>query len=123
MRIFSCLFLLAFPLVAAESWEIGASGGYGVYRNVNVASGNLSGKAGFASGYAFGALLGSQLNRWIGGEIRYTYSANNLQVSSGSTKATATAMSHAIHYDVLLHAATKESLVRPFLAAGAGMKY
>jgi hypothetical protein len=123
-RIFSYLFLLALPfLAAAETWEIGASGGYGAYRNVNVTAAGLSGKAGFASGYSFGALLGNQMNRWMGGEVRYTYSANNLQVSSGSTKATATAMSHAIHYDVLVHASSKESPVRPFVAFGAGMKF
>src|ERR1051325_1719250 len=126
MRLLSNVALLMMPLasmLSAQSWEVGAGGGYGFYRNVNVSSANVSGKAGFASGVAFSALLGNQVNRWIGGEARYTYRMDDMQVSSGSTKAKAGAESHAIHYDVLVHAATKESRVRPFLAAGAGVKF
>ena len=33
-----------------------------------------------------------------------------------------TGQSHAIHYDVLVHMTSKESRLRPFLAAGAGVK-
>src|SRR5262249_40911065 len=63
-----------------------------------------------------------QMNRWVGGEARYTYRLDDLQVSSGSTKVRTSAQSHAIHFDVLIHAKSKESRVRPFLAAGAGVK-
>jgi hypothetical protein len=112
---FSCL-------VSAQSWEVGAAGGYGVYRKVSVTSGSASGTTGFDSGIAAGAVFGNQMNRFASGEVRYTFRKDDLKVTSGSTKATAGAQSHAIHYDVLVHATKKESMVRPFLAAGAGVK-
>jgi hypothetical protein len=62
------------------------------------------------------------MNRWVGGEARYTYRVDELRVSSGSVEAKAKAQSHAIHYDVLVHAAKKESPIRPFAAIGAGVK-
>lgn len=112
---FSCL-------LYGQSWEFGGSAGYGLYKDVNATAGSISGKAGFEPGVAFGASLGDNITRLIGGEVRYTYRTDDLRVSSGSTKATAGGQSHAIHYDVLIHAASKESPVRPFLAAGAGVK-
>jgi hypothetical protein len=125
MRLFSRVVLLLFPvsgLLLAQSWEVGAGAGYGVYKNVDVKAGTVSGTAGFGSGAAATGLLGNQINRWIGGEARYTFRVDNLRVKSGSTEATASAKSHAIHYDVLIHAAPTESPVRPFIAVGAGVK-
>ena len=110
-------------LLSAQSWEVGASGGYGVYRNASVTSGTQSGSAGFNSGIAFGGVLGNEMNRYVGGEVRYTFRGGDLKVSAGSTKATAAAQSHAVHYDVLIHATKMESPIRPFLAAGAGVKW
>jgi len=120
----SLTLLFALPALSlCQNWEVGASGGYGFLRDVPVTNGAITGKAGFKSGYAFGALLGSQFNRIVGGEIRYTYRADDLRVSSGSTEATSAGRSHALHYDVLIHAARKESPIRPFLAVGAGVKF
>ena len=126
MRLFIKTLLLLSPLpclLPAQNWEVGAAGGYGFYRQSSVTSGSLKGSAGFDSGFAAGALLGNQMNRYVGGEARYTFRKDDLQVSSGSTKATAVAQSHALHYDVLIHGAEMGSPVRPFLAAGAGVKW
>jgi hypothetical protein len=125
IRMISRGLMLSIPLSCAvfgQTWEFGGSAGYGLYHNVNVSAGGTTGSAGFGSGVAFGALLGNQINRWVGGEARYTYRADDLQVSSGGVKAQAGAQSHALHYDVLIHATSKESGVRPFLAVGAGVK-
>jgi len=120
----SLTLLFALPALSlCQNWEVGASGGYGFLRDVPVTNGAITGKAGFKSGYAFGALLGSQFNRIVGGEIRYTYRADDLRVSSGSTTAKAAARSQALHYDVLIHAAPKDSPIRPFLAVGGGVKF
>jgi hypothetical protein len=123
--ILRCLsLLLPLPcLLLSQHWEVGADGGYGAFRDMSVTNGTASGSAGFSSGYAFGALLGSQFNRVAGGEIRYTYQADDLRVSLGSTTVKAKARSQALHYDVLVHATSAESPVRPFLAAGAGVKF
>jgi hypothetical protein len=126
MRIISRCLTLLLPLpclLLSQHWEVGADGGYGAFRDVSVTAGTASGSAGFSSGYAFGALLGSQFNRVAGGEIRYTYQADDLRVSLGSTTVKARARSQALHYDVLIHATSVESPVRPFLAAGAGVKF
>ena len=120
-----CLtFLLPLPcLLLGQHWEVGADGGYGAFRDVSVSAGTATGTTGFSSGYTFGALLGSQFNRLAGGEIRYTYQADDLRVSLGSAEVKAKARSQALHYDVLIHATSMDSPVRPFLAAGAGVKF
>jgi hypothetical protein len=126
MRLFSRFAMLLLPLpclLTGQQWEFGGSAGYGLFRDVKVTAGAASGSAGFASGVAFGALLGNQMSRWVGGETRYTFRRDDLRVSSGSAQATMRAQSHALHYDVLVHGASKESPVRPFLAAGAGVKF
>ena len=126
MRSFLKVCLMLSPLSSglwAQHWEVGGSAGYGLYRDVSVSNGPLSGKAGFQSGVAFGGVFGNETTRLIGGEARYTYRSNDMRVSSGSTKATAGAQSHAVHYDVLVHGASSEASVRPFAAIGAGVKY
>jgi hypothetical protein len=110
-------------LFAQEHWEVGGAAGYGIFRNVNVTGPTMSGTTGFDNGVAASAVLGQDLYRFIGGEIRYTYQRNELKVSSGGTTATMSGDSHALHYDVLFHAASREAVVRPYLAAGAGVRY
>jgi hypothetical protein len=119
----SFAFLLLLPfLLPAQSWEVGGSAGYGLYRDVNVPGANPPATVGFTSGVAFGALLGQNLGSHLGGEIRYTYRMGDLKVTQGSTEAKADGQSHAIHYDFLLHATGKNAAIRPFLAVGAGVK-
>src|SRR5262249_18441414 len=109
--------LLPLPcLMTGQQWEVGGSAGYGLYRDVDVTAGTTTGKAGFVSGVAYGGLIGNQINRWVGGEARYTFRSDDLRVSSGSTEAKLKGQSHAIHYDVLLHAKKAESPIRPFAA-------
>ena len=115
------LFLLP-CLLPAQDWEAGGSAGYSIYRDASVTASNASGRTGFSPGVAFGGLLGNDISRLVGGEVRYTYQAGDLRVSSGSTEARANGESHALHYDVLIHATRKGSAVRPFVAVGAGVK-
>jgi len=126
MRIILRSLILLLPLpcfLLGQSWEVGAVGGYGISRDVSVTSGSTTGKTGFAPGYTFGGLLGNQISRHFGGEIRYTYQADDMHVTSGSTETKASAHSQAIHYDILIHATSKESAIRPFLAVGGGVKF
>ena len=126
MRILSRVALMLLPLpafLAGQQWEVGAGAGYGLFRDVKATAGSVSGSTGFEPGVAFGALLGNQINHWVGGEARYTFRQDSLRVTSGSTKATMKGQSHALHYDVLVHATPREAAIRPFLAAGAGVKF
>lgn len=106
-----------------QSWEVGGAGGFGFYRNLNVTSANTTGSAGFGSGFALSGVVGNRINRWLDGEVRYTYHSDDLRVSSGSAKAEASAQSHAMHYDFLLGGKAEDVGARPFLAAGGGVKY
>lgn len=110
-------------VLQAQQWEVGASAGYGAFRDAAVSNGSVSGKAGFANGVAFGALFGNNISRHFGGEVRYTYRDDNLKLTARGQEVTAGAESHALHYDVLVHAAKEGASVRPFVAAGAGVKY
>lgn len=122
LSLFTCL--LGVPCGAiAQSWEAGVSGGYSFSRNLNVSNGSASGSMGLAPGFAVGGLLGNDTFRYVGGEVRYTFLQDDLRVSSSGAKVSFGAQSHAVHYDVLVHAASKEASVRPFLAAGAGADF
>ena len=116
--------LLLLPcLLRAQQWEVGAHGGYGFPRQASVTNGSVSGTTGFAPGFAFGGVLGNQIHSFVGGEVRYTFRSSDLQVKSGGTKATAAGQSHALHYDILIHATAPKSPIRPFAAIGAGVKF
>lgn len=125
MRLFSVAasaLLLSAAVASAQNWEVGASGGYSFYRSADVTSGSISGSTGFNSGVAVGAILGNDMYRHFGGELRYTFLKNDLEVSSGGAKATAAGQSHALHYDLLIYGTPKTEAVRPFFALGAGVK-
>jgi hypothetical protein len=112
---------MAAPLLS-QSWEVGAVGGYGFHTKQSVTSGTASGDVGFKEGFAAGAVLGQDRgNRW-GGELRYMYRKNDLLVESGSAEAVFSGESHLIHYNFLFYFAGKDSAVRPFVAAGGGVK-
>ena len=116
------LVLLATPALA-QRYEGGAHGGGSYYFSKSVTAGGASADAGFKFGYAAGASIGHNMYERIGGELRYTYLRNALRVASDGTEVTFGAESHAIHYDLLFHTAPRASRVRPYVAAGAGVKY
>lgn len=115
------LFLIAFP-ARTQQWEIGGAGGYGVYRKASVTASAGSADVGFANQAAGGLVIGENLYRRIGGEFRYTYRGGDLKATSGGQEATLGGRAHAIHYDFLFHASPRGSRIRPFVAAGAGIK-
>lgn len=119
---FVCAAALACPLLLAQRWEFGAGGGASFYTSSEVARGSQSARAGLDRGFAATAVLGQDLHQRLGGEIRYTFQSNALKLSQGGTKATFSARTHAVHYDVLIHFAPPNRALRPFLAAGGGMK-
>ena len=77
---------------------------------------------GMETGFAAGAYLGQTSNGHLGGEIRYLYEKNDLMVSSGGTKYTFGGNSQSIGYDLLWYFNGAKSKVRPYVAAGGGMK-
>src|SRR6476469_7535982 len=120
-----CKFVLILLAVAVsgfaqeeERWELGVAGGYGFYKNTTATNKTGEASVGFKPGFAFGVAASNEVNRWLGGEARYTYRQNDLKVSSGGTEASFGGESHVLNYDFLFHLAHRTAKVRPFFAAG-----
>lgn len=115
--------LSAAPVFAQDKYELGALGLVSDYRSVGVANGGASGEVGPGFGFSGGFIMGQNLaDRW-GGEFRYIYFRNDLELSGGGQSADLGAQSHAIHYDVLYYFKDADARVRPYVAGGFGMKY
>ena len=114
--------LASAPAALAQKWEVGVAGGgsFSTSQTIKNAIGDANG--GFSPGLAVSAWLGNNDNGTISGELRYDYEHTNLKLSSGGTNVSFGAMTNAIHYDVVLHFAPSEYHIRPFVAAGAGVK-
>ena len=120
----SCLALclLAAPGFA-QQYEIGALGLISDYTSLNVANAGQTGTVGPGLGFSGGFILGQTMsNRW-GGEFRYVYFRNDLQLDSSVGSADLGAQSHAIHYDVIYYFSDADAGMRPYVAGGFGMKY
>ncbi|SRR5579872_6172458 len=122
--VFGCTLSLLFAgLSAAQEWEVGGMAAYGFYHNASITSPDGSASAGFSPGAAFGAVVGYNSSSLIGGEFRYTYQMNDLELSSGGTTAKFSGMAHILGYDLILHPHMRHAgKVQPFLAVGGGMK-
>ncbi len=115
--------LSAVPAAAQNQYEIGALGLVSDYRSVAVSNGGSTGEVGPGFGFSGGFILGQNLsNRW-GGEFRYIYFRNDLELTGNGQKAELGAQSHSIGYDVLYYFKDPDARVRPYVAAGFGMKY
>ena len=110
------------PSAVAQSWEFGGGLGGSFYLSRNVSNGSTSASAGIRDNIASGVWLDQNASGRWGGEMRYDYQRGDFSLERGSTSATTTGDSHALHYDVLWHATARGAKVRPFLAAGAGIK-
>lgn len=108
----------------AREWEVGAAGGYGWYDNASIGNPALgeSANAGFHSGSAVGAFFGQNMYQHLGGELRYLFLWGAPQLQLNNTRATMHGDTNLVVYDFLFHMKSRDSKVRPFLAAGAGIK-
>ena len=110
------------PSAQAQKWEFGGGVGGSFYPSRDVTNDSTTASAGIRTSIASGVWLGENSSGKWGGEIRYDYQMGDFSLERGSASATLTGQSHALHYDVLWHATRRGSKVRPFLAAGAGIK-
>lgn len=125
------LFMLAFalatsfavPAAAQNEFEVGALGLISDYRSVGVSNGNASGDVGPGLGFSGGFVLGQNMSDRWGGEFRYLYFRNDLELSGGGSEAELGAQSHAVHYDVLYYFKDPDARIRPYVAAGFGVKH
>jgi len=106
-----------------QSWEVGAAAGFGFYRDATITNPAASAQAGFKSGVAASAELGQDVSDYFGGELRYTFLDGGSQLRFAGQEASMAGIAHAVHYDFLLYMTPRSSKVRPYLAAGGGVKY
>jgi Outer membrane protein beta-barrel domain len=108
----------------AQEWEVGATGGYGWYDNTSIGNPALgvSARAGFHSGAAAGAFFGQNMYEYVGGELRYLYLWSSPELQYQNTRATIHGNTNLVVYDFLFHLTSRDSKVRPYFAAGAGIK-
>ena len=104
--------------LSAQDWEAGASAGIGLVRGVFVSSA----RAGFSNAPAFGAYLGQEVSRHVGGEVSYTFRPGDLRLNAGGSKVTFGGQSHLVHYDLLIYSAPTGAAIRPFLSGGGGVR-
>jgi hypothetical protein len=108
----------------AQEWEVGAAAGYGFYNNASIGDPvtGLSASAGFHPGFAVGAFFGENMYEHVGGELRYLFFWGAPELQFQNTRASMRGYTNLVVYDVLVHMKTRDSNVRPYLAAGAGIK-
>lgn len=116
--------LLVFSAVGAmaQSWEVGGGVGGGFYTSDSITGPSGSASAKIQTGIAGSVWLG---NTWQGrwaGELRYDYGMGDLSLNSGNTSASFAARTQQFHYDIMWHATSSESRIRPYVAVGAGIK-
>jgi hypothetical protein len=118
--VFACC--LAVGIAHAQSWEVGAIGGYGFARNLTLNGPAGTATAGLKDGLAVGAFLADEMYEHFSGEFRYLYRESDLNLSSGAATARFDGRTHIVHMDWLAHFQRRESRARIFLAFGGGVK-
>jgi hypothetical protein len=117
-----CFVMAVAPLAIAQKWEFGGGVGAGFYTSQDVTGSGGSASAKLQNNLAGAAwLTNNSQSRW-GGEVRFDYQLGDLALNSGGSSATFGAHAYGIHYDALWYATPNGSKVRPFIAAGAGVK-
>jgi len=125
MRFTLCSFTLAAAISSvcqAQPWELGAIGGYGWYHDSSITNANGSAQSGFPARAAFGVTLTENMYHYFGGEIRYLFRFGGPELKSSGLEANLNGHTNLVTYDFLFYTSSKESSIRPYIAAGAGIK-
>ena len=125
MRLALRSFTLALTIASlcwAQPWELGASGGYGWYHDRSISNRTESVQAGIPARAAFGVTFTQNMYNYVGGEIRYLFRFGGPELRSSGLRANMDGHTNLVTYDFLFYTSSKESNIRPYIAAGAGIK-
>ncbi|MBZ5617569.1 MAG: hypothetical protein LAQ69_02370 [Acidobacteriia bacterium] len=117
--------LLLFAIVLgarAQQHEIGILGGGGFLNSTPVEGAAASVTASFSPGPVAGVLIGHDLYSHWSGEIRYLFEERDARLQSSGTRAGFSGQAHVLDYELVLHARPRMDRVRPYVAAGGGIK-
>jgi len=101
---------------------VGGAVGFGIMRDATINNPSGSATAGFDNRFVAGAVIGEDLYPHFSGEFRYMFRDDDLVLKSGGQKVNMDGDSHLLHYDLLFHPTARESRIRPFIAAGGGIR-
>ena len=106
----------------AQQYEIGATLGYGFYRNGTIYSASGTADAGIRNRFAAGIILGDEFSDYVSAEFDYLYHDGHPFLRAPGAKADIQGNSDALTCQLLFHFKKREHRWRPFLAGGAGAK-
>ena len=126
----AAMFALALPYSASAQrddpqakYEFGAGVMGSFYDSQKLTGPTGSAEAGFQTGIGGSVWLGQDMYEHLSGEVRYDFARNRLKLTGAGGKAGLDAISHTIHYDLHYNLAGRDSAVRPYILAGAGVKF
>ena len=111
------------PAAMAQKWEFGGGLGGSFTPSNTVTNGASSADVKAQTNVAGALWLSNSVGEHWGGDVRIGYSRGDLQLSNGTGQATFAAEAYTVHYDFLYHFTPVKARVRPYLAAGGGVKY
>ena len=114
--------LLFAGAVFGQQYEIGATVGYGFYRNGTIFSDSGTVQAGIRNRFAAGVVLGDEFSDYAAAEFRYLYHDGHPFLQGSGVKADIQGQSDALTVDLLFHFKKREERWRPFVAGGVGGK-
>jgi hypothetical protein len=106
----------------AQHWAFGAVGGYSYSPSLTASNSLGEAKTGLKAGATAGAVVSQDLYNHLSGELRYLYRFGDMKASGQGRGFTFSGLSHAVHYDILIHSAPRNAAVRPFIAVGGGVR-
>ena len=106
----------------AQQYEIGASIGYGIYRNGTIFSDSGSAQAGIRNRFAAGIILGDDFSDYVAAQFRYLYHDGHPFLQAPGVKADIQGQSDALTTELLFHFKKRDHRWRPYLAGGIGAK-
>jgi opacity protein-like surface antigen len=107
---------------AQGSFEVGATVGYGIYRDGTIFSSAGTADAGIRNRFAAGINIGEDMTDYVSGEFRYLYHDGHPFLDAPGVKSDIQGNSDALTYALLFHFKKREHRWRPFLAGGVGAK-
>ncbi len=105
-----------------QQYEIGATVGYGIYREGTIYSASGSAEAGIRNRFAAGILLADDFSRYVSAEFDYLYHDGHPFLQAPGVKSDIQGNSDALTCGLLFNFKPREHRWRPFLAGGTGAK-
>lgn len=121
LLLLACLCACASACLAQE-FQLGGAAGYGIYHRDNVFAPAGEATAGIANRFAASVVFDDDLYEHITGELRYLYQDGDPFLSVGGVKSNVNGQSHSVDYSILFQFGNREQRLRPYLAAGIGVK-